>query len=63
MEELKKSDLIKALRIRYLSIVRKYSTNFRQYLEKEIAISGAHNEPDIKEILEAAVLGKIIKGL
>ena len=74
MEEIEKSDLIKALRIRYLPIARKYSMNFRQYLEnacelekqyleKEIAISGAHNKPDIKEILEAAVLGKIIKGL
>ena len=74
MEEIEKSDLIKALRIRYLPIARKYSMNFRQYLEnacelekqyleKEIAISGAQNKPDIKEILEAAVLGKIIKGL
>lgn len=76
MEELEKSDLIKALRTRYLPIARKHSMNFRQYLEyacelekqyleKEVVIAGskAHNEPDIKEILEAAVLGKIIKGL
>ena len=74
MEELEKSDLIKALRIRYSPIARKYSMNFRQYLEnacelekqhleKEIVISGAHNEPDIKEALEIATLVKIIKGL
>ena len=74
MEELEKSDLIKALRIRYMPIARKYSMNFRQYLENacelekqylenDIVISGAHNEPDLKEALEAAVLGKIIKGL
>ncbi len=74
IEELEKSDLIKALRIRYLPIARKCSMNFRQYLEyacelekqyleKEIVISGAHNEPDIKETLEYAVLIKIIKGL
>ena len=37
----------------------------KQYLEKEIVISGgkAHNEADIKEALQIAVLIKIIKWL
>ena len=76
METLEDADLLKALRYRYSYFARKNSMSFRQfvetacefekqYLEKEIELAGSRKltEPDAKQILEMAVIGKVLKRL
>ena len=76
MESLEHTDIIKELRIRYFTTARKNSMNFKQYLQnacelerryldKEVAIAGGETltQLDMDQVLELAVLAKIIKGL
>ena len=76
MESLEHTDIIKELRIRYFTTARKNSMNFKQYLQnacelerryldKEVAIAGGETltQLDMDQVLELAVLVKIIKGL
>ena len=76
MEALENTDIIKELRVRYLTTARKNSMSFKQYvqnacelerryLDKEVAIAGGKTltQPDMDQVLNMAILAKVVKRL
>ena len=76
MEALENTNIIKELRVRYLTTARKNSMSFKQYvqnacelerkyLDKEVAIAGGKTftQPDMDQVLNMAILAKVVKRL
>lgn len=76
METLENADIIKELRVRYFTTARKNSMSFKQYLknacelerrylDKEVAIAGGKTltQPDMDQVLNMAIIAKVVKRL